>query len=85
MKKLVLKLDDLQVDSFAASEHAETHGKTVRAHISLNCASLSDCDSCGCGTRYAGGTCEYYTCAPTCAGDTCEYQTCMAQCTNEFC
>lgn len=76
MKKLKLTLDDLQVDSFAATDAAEMRGRTVRAYITLNCPSYSECETCGCGTRYEGGTCEYPTCAPTCAGGTCQYQTC---------
>jgi hypothetical protein len=76
MKKLRLMLDDLQVESFAALDDEGVRRKTVQAYISLNCGSISDCDTCGCGTRYEGGTCDYPTCVPTCAGGTCEYQTC---------
>lgn len=82
MKKLKLELDDLRVDSFTVTELANTHRSTVKAHISLmscscvECVTDLDCGSGGCGTRYAGGTCEYATCAPTCAGWSCEFQTC---------
>ncbi|HET7228833.1 MAG TPA: hypothetical protein VFJ16_02390 [Longimicrobium sp.] len=76
MKKLSLTLNDLQIESFTTFDEAVARAKTVRAHISLNCASISDCETCGCGTRYEGGTCDYPTCVSTCAGGTCQYQTC---------
>ena len=91
MKKLVLTLDDLQVDSFATMDEDVAREKTVHAYISLmscscmECATLSGCETgCGGGTR-VDPTCEANpTCLPTCAGYTCDFDTCSAEC-SQYC
>ena len=59
MKKLMLKLDDLRVETFTTGDRAAGRG-TVRGHY---------------GTTHtqAGDTCDYESCMGSCGGDTCDY------------
>ena len=62
--KLRLKVDDLRVTSFAASEATKERG-TVRAHDTYSCETPISCDDT------CGLTCHAETCGLTCLG-TCE-------------
>jgi hypothetical protein len=69
MKKLALKLDDLQVESFSTAGTVKGQG-TVQGH-----ASLVDGQSCWCGTDttaspsdLVGGCSVYNTCVDGCGG-----------------
>lgn len=69
MKKLGLKLDELQVESFATAQPEEAARGTVRAHvaggsdgsdpISVHVTYVT-CVEEGCGSE--GGTCDGYSC-----------------------
>ncbi len=85
MKKMKLQLDALEVDSFETSTIGSER-RTVFAHITLNCATLTDCPTeaasgcCG-GTRDDPTCIANPTCINTCQGWTCEFDTCSAECT----
>jgi len=71
MKKLILDLDAIDVESFPTGTTGEKPG-TVHAHITLQC-SEDTCDNCNttdCDSKNFTCTC------PTVIGLTCEYPTC---------
>ena len=70
MKKLALKLDSLQVETFTTDEQQLTRKGTVRGHY---------------GTTHtqAGQTCDY-SCGGTCDDDTCQY-TCTQTALYTYC
>lgn len=55
MKKLTMKLDDLQVDSFATAPQTSARRGTVRGHLTVN-ASFSHCYVIS-----EGGGCDFQT------------------------
>ncbi|HEX2206857.1 MAG TPA: hypothetical protein VHG93_04190 [Longimicrobium sp.] len=71
MKKLRLRLEDLEVDAFPTTPAAAERG-TVAAHSHETCF-LSACP---------GYTCEtcWETCPATCDGDTCHAYSCESAC-----
>lgn len=84
MKKLSLALESLEVDSFETTALV-SEKRTVYAHITLACATLTDCptdDRSGCCEVSREPTCDpQLTCVNTCNGWTCEFDTCSAECT----
>jgi hypothetical protein len=69
MKKLILELDALDVESFPTGTADEKPG-TVRGHITRYCSD-DTCDPCN------TMACSYYEqCMPTLDGLTCMYETC---------
>ncbi|HEU0301639.1 MAG TPA: hypothetical protein VFR37_19445 [Longimicrobium sp.] len=58
MKKLALRLDDLEVDTFTTAERTGGKG-TVRGHYGA--------------THTQGGETCWASCFGTCGGDTCDY------------
>jgi hypothetical protein len=88
MKKMTLKVDDLQVESFATSIE-RTRSGTVAAHESLATDDIychvdthggntcdTTCHQFACGCTYRGGTCDV-SCGGTCLNEeTCNVDGC---------
>ena len=91
MKKLKLRLDDLQVDSFQTTmvrkEKGTVFGEQCTCRTQCTCPGCPTCDASCNGTCGAScnGTCDascYGTCGDTCdcvSNDTC-YDTCAGSC-----
>lgn len=64
MKKLVLELDDLRVESFSTAEADSAKG-TVNGHIIIGsgggCSVFNSCEATACGCGGGGGS-GHYTC-----------------------
>jgi hypothetical protein len=93
MKKLSLKFEELEIESFETASDEQQLVGTVRGHVSLAscscqaCATETDCVSAAetgcverCSKDFQTGFYWQLTCIPSCQGYTCDYETC--NCTN---